>query len=602
METHSDPRRTSLRRILSDRCVLLRSKISAAASLPAGWGAAGSMVLLAALLIVPVLSFLSPRVAWTALLQDGYIPLDSAWRGMSGLWPHKDYYTPLGPAYALQNALAGLLCGDPARAIVWAPALVQLLLIPTALLLAARRLRPMAAFAALVWTTVPAVSPGYLDKSEFFPVHLAYYNGESWAVLSLVVLWAVFKPALPSVRADAAEAVLVGLWVAFAFLLKATTGAACAALLLLALPSRSASPRLLLAAAASAFLGALLPPAAFGLLVPYAADVLRAAASHAASATVDSLPGFDKLLLDLRSNLVPLAGIAAAAAFLGKRAALVLAAACAALLAACNQIHTSTAPGLFVLAAASAAQAVRAALHGRPRPFSLSAAHPFPCLPALPRLAVSASLLLVPFLSAASYLLVSVAAAAMHFWLASQPPGTPPAAWTLVLDAAPGSVGSKLAYVAKGPNGKGMEESMADAAGPGAGPAQARAAVMAIGGQANKEILADAVQGLRSLGLDRSRIVSLTFSNPFPALLGAPPAKGTALWWHLHRTFGDSPLPSPEEIFGDAEVVLEPKVYFDARTLDALRAAAAPAFGTELSKAGETEYWIYWARRGADRR
>lgn len=55
------------------------------------------------------------------------------------------------------------------------------------------------------------------------------------------------------------------------------------------------------------------------------------------------------------------------------------------------------------------------------------------------------------------------------------------------------------------------------------------------------------------------RIVTLDFSNPFPFLLQTAPATRGGICWHYDSTFSDEVFLSPELMFGDANVVVVPK-------------------------------------------
>ncbi len=70
--------------------------------------------------------------------------------------------------------------------------------------------------------------------------------------------------------------------------------------------------------------------------------------------------------------------------------------------------------------------------------------------------------------------------------------------------------------------------------------------------------LREGCQLLQSEIAPTSRVLSLDFVNPFPYALGLPPVRGDHLFWHFQRNITAASAPAPEELFADADFVLEP--------------------------------------------
>jgi hypothetical protein len=57
-----------------------------------------------------------------------------------------------------------------------------------------------------------------------------------------------------------------------------------------------------------------------------------------------------------------------------------------------------------------------------------------------------------------------------------------------------------------------------------------------------------------------SKVLSMTYTNPFPLSLKLPAPKGTALWWDKDYSFTEKYYPDPEKVFQDTDIVMIPKL------------------------------------------
>jgi hypothetical protein len=539
---------------------------------------------------------LSPAATWTALFQDGYITLDMAWRWMSGQLPGRDYGSPLGIGYAFLLGVSGTLSGSPAGAALFAPSLFWLAFLPCFAFALRRRTR----FSTALWLAIACaftvVSPGHADRSDPFLVHLAPYNAQLSALLALCLVWgfpSVTRVSSSSIdRTEWLGDLLVCVWLIYAATSKAT-GAVGMALILLA-SSFCGGPSL--RRTASVIGGALIATAvlclATGTLGGYVSDLLGAVRARGSAADVDGLPGFAKLFRDISENAFGLfACFVASAALASSRivgargASAFCLTSSAILLAAANQSHVSSVPGFLFLALLAVTRLADVSVS---------------LVPSATRSRAAA----FAFLASAALLSWSSLTAALaegtHVWLSGA--AVSGGRDALLVDI-PSKGGGESAFVrgygyaASGAHGRTLAESLSADVFPGATMDDARKAGLSIGGRANAEILSDGLDALDRFAPVGSRVATLAFSNPFPALTGTPSPRGTMLWWHLGRTLGIAPPPNASVLFGDAEVVLEPRSYFDRRTLDALREAALPFLSSDFVLAGESGAWRVWLRR-----
>jgi hypothetical protein len=87
------------------------------------------------------------------------------------------------------------------------------------------------------------------------------------------------------------------------------------------------------------------------------------------------------------------------------------------------------------------------------------------------------------------------------------------------------------------------------------------------------------------------QLVTLDFSNPFNFTLGLVPARGDALWWHEDKTFTRSIFPAPERVFQDASLVIVARRWSQS---------LMPVYGAFLQQrylpVAKDAYWVLFRR------
>jgi len=112
-----------------------------------------------------------------------------------------------------------------------------------------------------------------------------------------------------------------------------------------------------------------------------------------------------------------------------------------------------------------------------------------------------------------------------------------------------------------------------------------------------KAVLDDGFDLLAHNGLSGRRIANLSFDNPFPAALQAPPPRGVALWWDENRTFTADRL-SPDQALGDADVVMAPKLWWALSDVKSLLGVVQAKLDQDFTP-HESRYWTAWERKAA---
>jgi hypothetical protein len=69
----------------------------------------------------------------------------------------------------------------------------------------------------------------------------------------------------------------------------------------------------------------------------------------------------------------------------------------------------------------------------------------------------------------------------------------------------------------------------------------------------------DGVRLLNKHGARGSKVLSLSWTNPFPVLTGSPPVRHDLSWWDPDRTFSSTIHPRAETLFREVDYVLIPK-------------------------------------------
>jgi hypothetical protein len=75
--------------------------------------------------------------------------------------------------------------------------------------------------------------------------------------------------------------------------------------------------------------------------------------------------------------------------------------------------------------------------------------------------------------------------------------------------------------------------------------------------------VADGVRLLQGRGLGHMSIFTLSYANPFPAILKSPPPKNAPLWWNIYDSINVKNPPIPQIVMADVNVVMEPVWHLD---------------------------------------
>jgi hypothetical protein len=92
-------------------------------------------------------------------------------------------------------------------------------------------------------------------------------------------------------------------------------------------------------------------------------------------------------------------------------------------------------------------------------------------------------------------------------------------------------------------------------------------------------------------------VLSLNFTNPFSfALRMKPPSQGTT-WLQYGTDFDDVHGPAPERIFGDASLVMLPKIFSDGTLPDTVPRIYGPFLKQHYALAAESPNWWLYRRK-----
>jgi hypothetical protein len=91
-------------------------------------------------------------------------------------------------------------------------------------------------------------------------------------------------------------------------------------------------------------------------------------------------------------------------------------------------------------------------------------------------------------------------------------------------------------------------------------------------------------------------VFSLDFTNPFSFALGMKPASGGTPWLQYHNNFDDVG-PSPERVFGDATLVMFPKVFSDSTLPETVPRIYGPFLKQHYALVAESASWWLYRRK-----
>lgn len=92
------------------------------------------------------------------------------------------------------------------------------------------------------------------------------------------------------------------------------------------------------------------------------------------------------------------------------------------------------------------------------------------------------------------------------------------------------------------------------------------------------------------------RVLVMDFANPFSAGLGLKPPRGDSPWYHWGRTIDARHFPPAEQIFGDAEIVMQPKRPIERYTGNGMRDIYTPYVTAHYRQIADTRDWRVFRR------
>lgn len=94
-------------------------------------------------------------------------------------------------------------------------------------------------------------------------------------------------------------------------------------------------------------------------------------------------------------------------------------------------------------------------------------------------------------------------------------------------------------------------------------------------------------------------VAALNFTNPFSFGLKMKPSRGGTTWLQYGNNF-DEAGPSPERIFGDASLVMLPKLFSDKTLVGTLPRIYGPFLRAHYTLAAESLNWQLYRRRDSE--
>lgn len=483
--------------------------------------------ILAALLIVGALfalQILRGSVLYEGWVQGIFIHLNAISHIEGGSLPHIGFSTPIGAFYYLAFYLTTFFAPPSAYTAVYANGIVASLAMVLALLAGYRRLHPGWTSLLALYVGILAVAPRQLGA--LFISFNASYNRWSWAFFAvLAVVVSIPRSQSGRTRAAVIDGVLSGILVALLFFTKATYAVAGLGLIVASVLTirRNARPLLYIAATAAMLLASIVVvQITFGIVVPYLSELQRAA----------QVPGVSRF-----QQLIMIAYIT------GPDVILIFLIAAIAIIASGSKPTLDRA--IYLLALVFSGILLSTQNH-----LALE-------VPLVPITALVAFILFVSHSSgfAASQWIASAAAAAVLL-LFMRP---------IVVDAA-SIVEESFAPAAGGPDVDWLNDTaLKDLA-----FRPAKSNVLEAGNclgsppavLLDRDFVAvwgDGVRLLNKHSSGGSRVLSLSWTNPFPVLTGGPPVRHDLSWWDPGRTFSSTIHPPAETLFRDIDFVLIPK-------------------------------------------
>ena len=547
--------------------------MSTLARRPYGWSFGIS---LAALCAIIGFQIIQGKVAYEFFSYDVFVVLDGILHLQFGHRPHVDFSSPVGVFYLLPYYLTTLVVPAKGMTIIYGNALFGLSAFALAMAVSWRRLSPLWAGLFCFYVGLVAITPRMFlsDILDYFLnyINQAFYNRFAWSYFCILCLLV----ALPR-QADArnlgrsADAAISALLLFVLFYLKATYFLAGSGLLALSLVTVKRDGALRTAVIASATFASLMIAMELttGITLPYFADL-----AHIAAAQPNSLLRLAqlRLLLDVTYKgdlgILFIAGLAAAAGgalaagraeilSIGLKTIFLIALMGAGLVVATYNLLGFEIPTTPVIALVAVSLFSATSAGARQGPLS--------------RLLLPGIVVLI-FLRPIVLDLGSI--------------------WRAYADSS--ASGNDMAWL----QDTGLPDIKISArpntlrTGENKGPVCCE--------RNDNEyfyVVSDGVSLLRRHLSRPATVLSFTWSNPFPSLLGLPPAKNTLLWWDDHRTFSAASHPSGQKLFAELDYVMIPKVDVRWSASRLMREVYAEELQSKFVQLDETPYWILLAKR-----
>ena len=111
------------------------------------------------------------------------------------------------------------------------------------------------------------------------------------------------------------------------------------------------------------------------------------------------------------------------------------------------------------------------------------------------------------------------------------------------------------------------------------------------------DTMVDGRVALEALSPLAQKVAVMDFANPFTAGLGLQPPKGDYPWYHWGRTIDGAHFPPAEEIFADADIVMQPKLPIERFTGRGMADLYAPYLTAHFRVVADTRDWIVYRRQ-----
>ena len=537
----------------------------ASSARPRAWHFALALILCSPVLLV--LAF-ARDLAINHTYHDIFVPLDAAWRTLQGQWPHTDFFSPVGLAYFWQHGAAAWLWGMNSRLASRASFIALPFVLIPALLFSWRRLNAFSTVLLFVFLTVLIVSPIFLDGPERLIAYIANYNRSGSALCAVTVLWALAAPRGRGAAWDLADAVAMGVILLVLAFLKVTFFALAIATVAVGCVVTPRLWRTALMAGVILAAGIVAVELAHpGLLAAYLADLRRAAAAN-----TTAFRGYytsQAIFANLISMAIILA-MGAAAAWIAPRQRLALAG-MVGITAACVLVSTQN-YGAF-----SAPLIVLIMLLAERLRAGDGTDNRFPT--ARPQLAIAG--LFATLMATLPFLLTHVIGTFNQARL-NRSQG-------VIVGEGRSDVLRDMVWLSSPVETQQIPKGLTNE--------EIRKWNPFLPYDVLNAVLTDGLALLQRERLTSFSIANLSFSNPFPAALHAPPPRGVALWWDEGRTL-NSKLLTAHMALGEADVVMVPKLWSFYYNVTDLLSVAQGTLDKDFIP-HESQYWTAWVKKQA---